>query len=404
MPTLLHINSSLNYGSTGRICENIGLIAKNDGWDVYQAHGVKYARRSQLKTYPVCSRLAEWKHTFFSLLFDAHGLASVSETKRLTDWIKEISPDVIHLHNLHGYYLNYKHLFEFLSEYDVPIVWTLHDLWPITGHCAHFDYVNCNKWRSECENCQQLSGYPRSLCIDNSNRNFKIKKKAFTSVKNLSIVAVSNWLSSLVKCSFLGQYPISTIYNGVNTELFKPTLSDLRSRLNLNSKFILLGVASPWYKLKGYDDYIALSRVIPKDCVIIMIGVTDAQKKLLPHNIIGIERTDNQLELAEYYSMADVTLNLSYQESFGLTTIEGLACGTPAIVYNRTASPELITSETGMMVDAGDIDSLLKAVLCIKGKGKTCFSEACRRRALDNFDEHLQLRKYIQLYDELIKL
>ena len=399
---LLIIGSSLNYGSPGHICESIGLKAMSDGWTVFQAHGLKYSRPSQLNTYPVCTRMGELKHTIKSFLFDSHGLSSSNETKKLVNWIESIAPDVIHLHNLHGYYLNYPILFEFLSHYNKPIVWTVHDFWPITGHCAHFDYIGCDKWKTECNNCPQISSYPKSLFIDNSGRNFRAKKKAFTSVKNMSIVTVSNWVSSLYSESFLRNYPISTIHNGVNVNVFNPISSNLREELGLVDHFVLLGVASPWYKLKGYDDYLALSKLLPHDCKIILIGVTAEQKRELPNNILGVERTDSQIELAKYYSMADVTLNLSYQETFGMTSVEGMACGTPAIVYNRTASPELVSSKTGIIVEAGCITELINAILLIRDKGKDYYSVECRNRVLKEFDEECQFNEYINMYNQLI--
>ena len=399
---LLIIGSSLNYGSPGHICESLGLKAIADGWTVYQAHGLKYSRSSQLNTFAVCSKFGELRHTIDSFLFDGHGLSSKRETKRLIKWIEEISPDVIHLHNLHGYYLNYQILFNFLSKYNKPIVWTMHDFWPITGHCAHFDYIGCDKWRKECCNCAQLSSYPRSLFIDKSRRNLKKKKTAFTSVNNLTIVTVSNWVRTIFKKSFLKNYPIRTIYNGVDIETFSPIQNNLRDQLGVTNKFVLLGVASPWYSLKGYNDYLSLSKVLPKDCIIIMIGLTQKQIKILPPNIIGIERTDSKHELAQYYSMADVTLNLSYQETFGMTTIEGMACGTPAIVYDRTASPELISSKTGIVVAAGCIKELLNAILEIRNKGKNFYTEECRNRVIDQFDDNCQFQEYINLYNNLI--
>lgn len=397
---LLIIGSSLNYGSPGHICEELGLMAKEDGWDVFQAHGLKYSRPSKLKTYAVCSRFGEFKHTLGSLIFDSHGLWSAKETHKLVEWIEEISPDVIHLHNLHGYFLNYEILFDFLSKYNRPVIWTLHDFWPITGHCAHFDYIGCDKWKTECRHCPQSSSYPKAI-IDQSHRNFLKKKTSFTSICDLIITPVSNWVGSLVGQSFLSKYPIRPIYNGVDLDVFKPTASNLKSQLGISDKFILLGVASPWYEMKGIKDYFALNEILPSDFQIIMIGLTKAQIQRLPKGIIGIERTGNQVELAQYYSTADVVLNLSYQETFGMTTVEGMACGTPGIVYNRTASPELVSDETGYIVEAGDIRSILEYCEKIKLMGKNSFSLPCRKRTEELFDKSIQFKKYIQLYNSL---
>ncbi|WP_417009143.1 glycosyltransferase [Bacteroides congonensis] len=401
MRKLLMIGSSLNYGSPGKITESLGLLARKQGWEVYQAHGLKYSNPSQLMSRPVSSAMGEMIHAIHSLLLDAHGLASTSETKNLVQWIEEIKPDVIHLHNLHGYYLNYKVLFEYLATIDTPIVWTLHDFWPITGHCAHFDYVGCTKWKTKCYHCPQKGTYPKSLFLDRSRKNFIEKKKAFTSVKNMTITPVSKWVGSLVAESFLRKYPIKPIYNGIDVDIFKPTDSDLRDRLGLKGKFVMVGVAAPWYPLKGMNDYFDLSKRLSSDFQIIMIGLKFEQIKNLPTGIIGIEKTQNQRELAEYYSMADVVLNLSYQETFGMTTVEGMACGTPGIVYDTTASPELITDETGMVVEAGDIDKLLLSILDIRKKGKEKYSVACRNRAIICFNKDKQFSEYIKLYYEL---
>lgn len=399
---LLFIGSSLNYGSPGKITENIGLLAIEHGWDVYQAHGLKYSNPSQLITKPVSSAFGEYRHAAYSLLLDRHGLSSTKETRTIIRWIKDIAPDVIHLHNLHGYYLNYKVLFDYLSSINTPIVWTLHDFWPITGHCAHFDYAGCYKWKEHCSHCPQTRTYPKSLFVDNSYNNFAIKKAAFTSVKKMIITPVSNWVAGLVKESFLGKYQILPVYNGVDIKVFKPTQTNLRNRLGLEDKFVMVGVASPWYTLKGLNDYFKLCEQLSSDFQVVMVGLTPKQIKELPKAIIGIEKTRNQQELAGYYSMADVVLNLSYQETFGMTTIEGMACGTPSIVYNRTALPELVTPETGVVVTAGDIDQLYKAILELKAKGKDYYSANCRKRVTDLFDKNKQFMKYIDLYESLI--
>lgn len=398
---LLIIGSSLNYGSPGKITESLGKLAKEQGWEVYQAHGVKYSNSSQLITRPVSSVMGEKIHAAYSLLLDAHGLASTTETKSLIKWIDEIKPDVIHLHNLHGYYLNFKVLFEYLSILDTPIIWTLHDFWPITGHCVHFDYAGCYKWKNECNHCPQRRTYPKSLFLDKSKRNFNAKKKAFTSVKNMTITPVSKWVGSLVAESFLGKYPIKPIYNGIDINIFKPTENNLRERLGLKGKFVMVGVASPWYPLKGMNDYFELSKRLSSDFQIIMIGLTPEQIKTLPSGIIGIEKTQNQRELAEYYSMADAVLNLSYQETFGMTTVEGMACATPGIVYNKTASPELITDETGIVVATSDVDTLVLAIHKLRSNSKAHYSAACRNRAVTCFNKDKQYSKYIKLYEVL---
>lgn len=401
MPKLLQIGSSLNCGAPGKIAEQIGLLAMAKGWDVYMAHGVRHSNPSQLKTIPMVTPREEKVHALYSLLLDRHGLGPARKTKRLVEWIRQNSPDVIHLHNIHGYFINYQVLFEYLVNTEIPIVWTFHDFWPITGHCAHFDYNGCDKWKTLCHDCAYHHDYPFSL-VDKSKKNYLLKKQAFTGLKNVELVSVSKWVAALLSESFLKDYPIRVIYNGVDTKMFRPRNSDVKARLCLEGKFVLLGVASPWSPMKGLYDYYDLRRNLTDDFAIVMVGLSKKQIEALPHGIIGIERTQSQDELAEYYSMADVTLNLSYQETFGMTTIEGMACGTPGIVYNKTASPELVSPETGYAVEAKNIKAIVKAVLEIKKKGKTSYAEACRKRVLDNFDKNDRFADYVDLYESLI--
>lgn len=398
--TLLIIGSALNCGSPGHICESIGLLAQENNWDVYMAHGLRYANTSELKTYNVSSHIEEYLHILKSLICDGHGLASKSATRRLIAFIDKIQPTVINIHNLHGYYLNYQILFEYLAKKNIPIVWTLHDFWTITGHCVHFDYIGCNKWQAGCESCQHFRSYPKSLIVDKSRYNYQLKKKLFTALNHVTIVPVSHWVGNLVSKSYLSGYPMQVIYNGINLSVFKPTSSDLREKLGLKDKFVLLGVASPWYPMKGLYDYYKLNSILPHDCKIIMIGLTKRQIAELPSGIIGVERTESQYELAQYYSMADATLNLSYQETFGMTTIEGMACGTPGIVYNKTASPELVSEETGYIVEAKDITGLLNAIMRIKQKGSESYSENCVNRVRSHFNADNTYLRYLKLFED----
>ena len=401
MPKLLEITAAYNCGAPGRIVEQIGLLAKSRGWDVYAVHGVRHSNPSQLTTLSKVTPEQERSHALRSFLLDGHGLGGRHYTEQVVEYIKELDPDVINLHNLHGYYINYVVLFRFLKEVKKPVVWTFHDFWAITGHCVHFDYNGCDKWQTLCHNCKFHWDYPFSF-VDRSKRNYLLKKKMFMGLDNVMLVPVSRWAGALLSQSFLKDYLIKVIYNGIDTKIFRPRTSDVRARLGLEGKFVLLGIASPWGALKGFEDYLELRQKLSNDDVIVMVGLTKKQIETLPDGIIGIERTQNQDELAEYYSMAAVTLNLSYQETFGMTTVESMACGTPAIVYNKTASPELVSPETGIVVEAKNIEGIIKAILEIKSNGKEFYSENCRRRVLDNFDKNDRFSDYVDLYDSLI--
>lgn len=400
MKKLLQINVVANSGSTGRIAENIGKLAISQGWESYIAYG-RGEPKSASKLIRVGSDSDMYMHALQSRLLDNHGLASVSATKKFVEEIKRISPDVIHLHNIHGYYLNYKILFEYLSTIDTPVVWTLHDCWAFTGHCSHFDAIGCEKWQTGCFSCPLKGEYPASKFVDASARNYALKKRLFASVPNLTIVPVSRWLAGLVGRSFLGEYPIRVINNGIDTEVFQQRESALRQKHNIEGKFVLVGVAGVWDAMKGFDDFIKLSRLLPDDCVIIMIGLTKKQIDILPPNIIGIERTESQAQLAEYYSMADVYVNPTYNDSFPTVNLEALACGTPVVTYRTGGSPESLSEATGLVVEKGDRHGLLSAIETIKSNGKQHYSAACRQRAVECYYKDDKFNEYINLYNSL---
>ena len=403
MPSVLQIGASLALGSTGRISEDIATLARAKGWDTYMAHGSRYVGKSQMKSIHIGSKLDEYIHFGQGLFLDNHGLASQSATKRFLKQVDEIQPDVMHLHNIHGYYLNYPFLFDYLKEKQIPVVWTLHDCWTFTGHCVHFVSAQCSRWKNEgCHDCPLIKTYPKSF-VDHSKRNFELKKKYFTSLQNVVVVSVSEWLKSQVDSSFLASYPGKVIYNGVDTEIFKPSVNSIKNNLGITDKKLLIGVATSWSNNKGLADYYQLAKSLPSDYQIVLVGLTAKQIEELPGGIIGITRTNNIEELVQYYSAADIVLNLSYAETFGLTTAEGFACGTPSIVYNATASPELISDETGIIVEPGNINGVKDAILAITQRGKEYYAENCRKRAVEKFDKKSQFSQYIDLYNSLLK-
>ena len=400
MKKLLQINVVANSGSTGRIAENIGKLAISQGWESYIAYG-RGNPKSASELLRIGTNCDMYMHGLQSRLLDNHGLASVGATKKFVEEIKRISPDVIHLHNIHGYYLNYKILFEYLSTIDTPVVWTLHDCWAFTGHCSHFDAIGCKKWQTGCFSCPLKGEYPASKFVDASARNYALKKRLFASVPNLTIVPVSRWLAGLVGRSFLGEYPIRVINNGIDTEVFQQRESALRQKHNIEGKFVLVGVAGVWDAMKGFNDFVELSRMLPDDCVIIMIGLTKKQIDILPKNIIGIERTESQAQLAEYYSMADVYVNPTYNDSFPTVNLEALACGTPVVTYRTGGSPESLSEATGLVVEKGDRHGLLSAIETIKSNGKQHYSAACRQRAVECYYKDDKFNEYINLYNSL---
>jgi len=406
MKKLLQINIVNNWGSTGRIAEEIGQVVIAEDWKSHIAFGRK-ERESKSNKIKIGNLLDLYWHIFLTRLFDWHGLASKRATEKLIKQIEEIKPDIIHLHNIHGYYINYKVLFEYLKIANIPIVWTLHDCWAFTGHCTYFSFINCNKWQTECNHCPQKNTYPQSIWKDRSQLNFLNKKKSFTSRKDLiTLVPVSNWLANLTSKSFFQNTQLRRIYNGIDINVFKPIdenrKKDFKVKYGICTKFLILGIAAQWVKRKGLTDFTQLSELLPNDSVILLVGLTEKQIDVLPKDIIGIRRTENINELAALYSTADVFVNPTWEDNFPTTNLEALACGTPVITYRTGGSVEAVSNDTGFIVEQGDIKGLLKAIEIIKTNGKDKYSENCRKRAIENFNKNDRYKEYIELYKELL--
>lgn len=402
---LLQINVSANLGSTGRIAEGIGHTAMGNSWESYIAYG-RRANKSESRLIRIGNSFDIKVHGLLTRVFDNHSLSfsSLNATKEFIKEIDKIKPDIIHLHNLHGYYLNIEVLFNYLATKDTPIVWTLHDCWSFTGHCSHFESVGCYKWKTHCRKCPLTRSYPASLLFDRSKDNFDDKKRLFNSVKNLTIIPVSNWLHNHLNESFLSEHTIKTIYNGVDLDIFRPDerLTNIKQKYNLNNKFVLLGVSSIWNKSKGLNDFIELSNIIDSNTVIILVGLQKEQIGNLPDNIVGIERTESQKELAELYAMSDLFVNPTYGDTFPTTNLEALACGTPVVTYKTGGSPEAITCETGFIVEKGNLKGVLKAKDVVRQKGKNHYTPLCRQRAEEYFNKDDRYQEYLELYEKIL--
>ena len=400
MAVLFQINVAANWGSHGRIAEGIGEIVQAHGWDSYIAYG-RYANPSKSHLIKVGGFYDQYLHGARSLLLDRHGLGSKGATWRLIQNIDYVQPDIIQLHNIHGYYLNYPELFDYLSNLDVPVIWTLHDAWPFTGHCAFFDSVHCDRWKSGCYDCPQKTSYPSSFLLDRSKRNYEQKRRCFSSLRNLTLVPVSDWLNGLLGESFLKDIPRVCIHNGVDMDLFQS--NDMQASLRPGKK-IVLGVNSVWETRKGLSDFIALRSMLDDQYVIVLVGVNRKQKKHLPEGVIGIERTDNIHDLAAYYSRADVFVNPTYEDKFPTTNLEALACGTPVITYQTGGSPEAIDTTCGVVVPVGDVRAMADTIQHVCQDSKNPFSsEACRKRVELHFRKEDRYQEYFDLYSSLLK-
>lgn len=409
MKRLLQINPVLRVNtSTGRIMQEIGELAMQNGWESYIAYsygrdGIKECKSRLL---PVGNWWSVLKHGVATRLFDRHGLASGTATRKFIRQMEELQPDIIHIHNIHGYFLNYRLLFAYLSQCHIPIVWTVHDCWLYTGHCYYYSYAGCQKWQSGCRHCPQKRGFPASLWLDRSQQNYADKKEAFTSVPRnlLTIVPVSQWIREEMALSFLHDYEYHIIHNGINTETFKLfNAEEIKLRYQLQGKHIILGVASIWSKEKGLEDFIRLAAMLREDEVIVLVGVKPKEQRLLPKNIIGIARTGNIEQLAQLYSAADVFVNPTWQDNYPTVNMEAIACGTPVVTYRTGGSIETITPSTGMVVEQGDMNGVLEAVRTIESRGKGYYAQPCRNYALAHFRKEERYADYLALYDQLIQ-
>lgn len=407
MPKLLQINVTANWGSTGRIAEECNCVARLHGWDTYYAFG-RYSNPmdSAVIAGPL-NRFNVYEHFLENCFLDNEGLASRRSTRFLVEKIKKIDPDVIHLHNIHDHWLNYEILFDYLNKTNIQIVWTFHDFWAITGHCTHFVGENCSRFMSLCYDCPMTRGRILPL-LKNTKRNFLLKKELFTANKNLTIVPVSEWVGENVRMSFLKNNKIVVIPNGIDTAIFKPTPIDTvcdKRFCALGNKFVIMAVSSQWKSgTKGLEDYKSMSKLLREDEVIVLVGVTEKMSKNFPDNMIGICRTNNQKELAALYTRSDVICSLSSAETFGLSIVEGYACGTPAVVYDNTAPPSLISAETGFVVPDKDFSAAYQAIQKIKKRGSSTYSQACISRAQTKYNKVDCYDKYMALYESLMHL
>lgn len=392
------INVVCGSGSTGKIVADLAHTIKEHGGESRIAYGRGTAPEG-INTIKISNRLDLYIHAMFTRITDRHGLYSKGATRRLIKDIGEYEPDIIHLHNIHGYYVNYELLFKFLKKYNKPVVWTLHDCWTFTGHCAHFDYVGCNRWKRGCYECPQKNRYPKSNLIDASKSNFLKKKKLFTLLNNITVVTVSEWLKNVVEEGLLNRYPIVKISNGIDLNVFMPTESDIKQRYHLINKKIILGVASTWDEYKGIQTFFELAKMLPKEYQVVMIGLNDKQLEEKPDQVLGISRTANQQELAQWYTAAEVYVNTSVEETMGLTTVESMACGTPVIVMNTTASPELVNENCGKIVEPNDLEMLKGSIEAIEKNDKV--SEYCINYA-KQYEKNKQYKKYIALYKKIL--
>lgn len=386
---VLMINVVCGIRSTGRICTDLAEELISRGHDVRIAYGRETVPKAYEKyAFRIGSDMDVIFHAAKSRILDDAGFGSKNTTEKFIQWIRKYDPDVIHLHNLHGYYINVESLFSYLKNCGKKIIWTLHDCWSFTGHCTYFDYVNCNKWKTACEKCIQRKKYPSSLIMDQSKRNFRVKEELFTHIPNMTIVTPSFWLKDLLSQSFLKQYPVKVIHNGINTDVFQPTASQIRKQLGCDDKIIVLGVAAIWDRRKGLDYFIQLASMLDKTYQIVLIGLSKDQLNNLPECIIGKERTNSVQELAELYSAADIFVNPTLEDNYPTTNIEAIACGTPVVSFETGGCGES-ANWYGCTVPKGDTEALCNAIKKYKEYTKQDVQ----------LDSNYSVSQYLELYE-----
>lgn len=360
------------------------------------------AARGDVVVYRIEGRLGVLRNVAEARLRDNDGFLARRATRRLIARLEEFVPDVIHLHNLHGYYIDSRQLFDYIRRSGCRVVWTLHDGWTLTGHCALFSAIGCNGWESGCERCHHIGEYPRCVTKGHSARNFALKRLTFSGVERLRIVTPSQWLGGLVKRSYLGDYEMTVIPNGVDLDRFKPRENDVKARLGIAGRTMLLGVAFKWLSVKGLDDFVALAQLLGEEYAIVMVGVDERLRQRLPGRIIALPHTESVEELAELYTAADLLLNLSREESFGLVSLEALACGTPVLTYDCTAAPEVLRRHAGEC-DCGIIVRAAEGVTAVAvaieaGQWREITAEQCTLQAAGYSAKALYAR-YLSLYE-----
>ncbi len=395
---ILFLNA-IPYGSTGKIVDGISDVAKKEGHTTltYLSWTKKY-RKSDRDDVIVGSFFGKLSHIIRGRLTGKNGLYSKRDTKRLLKVLDSYKPDVINLHILHCWCINLPMLFDYIKRNNIKVVWTFHDCWAFTGQCPHFIMAGCDKWKTGCYECPQYKEYPMAY-VDKTEKMYKLKKEWFTGVNDMTIVTPSLWLADLVKESFLKEYSTKVINNGIDLNIFKPTVGDFKEKYSLDGKKIVLGVAFDWGKRKGLDVFLELAKRLPNDYQIVLVGTNDEIDKTLPENIISIHRTQSQRELAEIYSASDVFVNATREDTFPTVNMESLACGAPIVTFKTGGSPEIIDSSCGIVVDVNDIDAMEREIIRVC-KEQPYTREAILERA-KKYDKNDKFNEYVKLFKEL---
>ncbi len=394
---VLQINANYGFGSTGLIVKDISDMLTQEGYESFCAYQKSSERISS--GYQI-GKPIDWKiHAVLCRIFGRQGYYSSLATKKLLLYIDSIKPDIVHLHNLHSNYINISILLHYLAENDIATVITMHDCWYFTGKCFHYADCDCDGFTHGCGNCKKKSAPPRSYLFDWSAWSLKNKNELLHSIPRLKIVGCSEWICKEAKRSFLEDCNISCIYNGVNTEIFRPSKSNVRKKYGLKEDTLLvMGMANKWLlpsNINIIDAFHDLTGV-----TLMIVGCTESQMLLLQkygEKVVGIGFINDRETLAEIYSAADVFINLTHADTLPTVNMESICCGTPVITYDSCGSPELVSEGTGIIVKEGDKAGIIEAIKCISKLNR----ELCRKKGLEDFDKTNCYKKYIEIYQQL---
>lgn len=389
------------FGSTGKIMFGIADALEANGDAALCASPVTDTNRSANPGhdyFPFGSFRGRQLAFTLGRITGYEGCFARGATKSLLKKLDEFKPDIIHFHNIHGGIINLPLMFGYIKQNRIKTVWTLHDCWSFTGHCPHFQAKGCDKWKTGCHHCPIYRIYPQSV-FDNSKKMYRLKKKWFSDIPECMLVTPSKWLAGLAGQSFLNRYPVSVIHNGIDLEVFKPLPSDFRQKHGLENKFVILAVSFGWSDRKGLDVIIRLAEALPDSCRIVLVGTDSTIEKLLPESILTIRRTQDQTELAQIYSAADVLINPTREDNFPTVNIEALACGTPVVTFDTGGSSEMLDKTCGISVPTGDEDTFREAVLSLT-KGRVLSPGDCVRQA-SGFYCRDKFAEYLGVYERL---
>ncbi|NLO86229.1 MAG: glycosyltransferase [Clostridiales bacterium] len=399
---IFQLNTFCGIKSTGRITTEIAKLVAADGGECLIGYGAgEVPSELEYYAYRIGTPIERKIHGGMRKLFDAEGYGSHIGTKQLISKMNQFKPQLVHLHNIHGCYLNHEMLFQYLNDIAVPVVWTLHDCWSFTGHCAYFDYAQCDKWQTHCHHCPQQSSYPINIGLDGSSRNYHHKKRMFTKLKNLTFVPPCEWMKEPLSKSFMSDYEVRTIVNGVNLAVFKPSENDIRKRYHIDRKHIVLSAASEWDARKGLRYLLEASKQLGDDYQFVVIGLSGEQVKALPSDFIGITHTDSTEDLVAWYTAADCFANPTMEDNMPMVNLEALGCGTPIAVFRTGGCPEAVDESCGIVVDKEDVPSLAQAIETLCHSSHKMQADCLKRSKL--FDSEKTFLAYLDLYKELCK-